>query len=271
LIEEEIGKQSSTLAAVKERQAIFRVLQVDLSYFFRTKWLVATLVALNISDMLVAGLVYTNMMQLNYFYFFMPGVIVSGMFAAALDVGRRVNLGLNEGVTQYYLSLPISLNGLALAHIISAGLGGTIYGSILLGVGLIFVPKLISPFTLLIIPLFFIVSTGLGGIAAILNLVSKGGDRYWVFAQGVQMVILGLSTVFYPISYIAEVFPKWIASGIIFNPLSEVADSLRNIIYSQALTLGDFALVFASSAILFLVGLVCYRYVFQKVWEVGKL
>ena len=72
---------------------MLRVLRVDLSYFFRTKWLIATLITLNISDMLVAGLTYNNMMSINYFVFFAPGVVVAGMFAAALDVGRRVYLG----------------------------------------------------------------------------------------------------------------------------------------------------------------------------------
>ncbi len=257
--------------SLTERQAMLRVLQVDLSYFFRTKWLIATLVALNISDMLVAGLVYTNMMNLNYFYFFAPGVIVSGMFAAALDVGRRVNLSLSEGVAQYYLSLPLSLDGLAFAHIISAGLGGTIYGSMLIAVAVVVIPQLASPITLAIIPIIFIVSTGLGGMAAILNLVSKGGDRYWVFAEGVQMVLLGLSTVFYPIQLIASFFPPIVTQAILLNPLSQVADALRNVVFSEPVSLSSFGLLFATCLVLFLVGLTCYRYVFKKVWEVGKL
>jgi hypothetical protein len=264
-------REETAVVPILERKAIFRVLQVDLSYFFRTKWLIGTLVALNISDMLVAGLVYTNMMSINYFYFFVPGVIVSGMFAAALDVGRRVNLGLNEGVSQYYLSLPISLNGLSIAHIISAGLGGTIYGSILLGVAVIFVPKLASPITLAIIPVFFIVSTGLAGIAAILNLVSKGGDRYWVFAQGVQMIFLGMSTVFYPITTVGAFFPGQVTDAISLNPLSQLTGALRNIVNSEPISPAGFALVFVTSIALLSVGVICYRHVFQKVWEVGKL
>jgi hypothetical protein len=254
-----------------ERRAMFKVLQVDLSYFFRTKWLIATLVALNISDMLVAGLVYSNMMSLNYFYFFAPGVIVSGMFAAALDVGRRVNLSLNEGVAQYYLSLPLSLDGLAFAHLLSAGLGGTIYASILLGVASAIIPSLISPITLAIIPVIFIVSMGLGGIAAVLNLVSKAGDRYWVYAQGVQMVLLGLSTVFYPIQMISSYFPSDVSRAIVLNPLSQVADALRSVVYSIPISLSSIGLVFATSILMFLVGVACYRYVFKKVWELGKL
>lgn len=41
---------------MKQRQRIFRIIIVDVSYFFRTKWLIVTLIALNLSDMLVLGL-----------------------------------------------------------------------------------------------------------------------------------------------------------------------------------------------------------------------
>ena len=256
---------------MSERQSVYRVLQVDLSYFFRTKWLLATLVALSMSDMLVAGLVYTRMMSFDYFVFFVPGVIVAGMFSAALDVGRRVHLGLTEGVTQYYLSLPVSFGGLAWAHMLSAGLGGTIYGSLLLGAAVAMVPKLATPATLEIIPLLFVASMGLGGITAVLNLFSKGGDRYWVFAEGLQVLILGLSTVFYPISYVSSLFPA-ITSVVALNPLSQIADALRSVASSNSsLSPSSLGLVVGTSSVLFLIGLVCYRYVFREVWVSGRV
>jgi ABC-type polysaccharide/polyol phosphate export permease len=255
-----------------QAQAIERVLQVDLSYFFRTKWLVATLVTLNLSDMLIAGLVYTNMMSFDYLVFFAPGVVVAGMFAAALDVGRRVYLGLSEGVTQYYLSLPMSLDGLAWAHILSAGLGGTIYGSILLGVAVLVVPKLASVLSLALIPFMFVVSMGLGGITAVLNLFTKGGDRYWVYADGVQVVLLGLSTVFYPVSAIESFLPASLVVIVHFNPLSQLANAFRDIVFSPS-SLGPivFGEMLGTSLILLFAGVVCYRHVFERVWEEGKV
>jgi ABC-type polysaccharide/polyol phosphate export permease len=246
------------------------VLRVDLSYFFRTKWLIATLVTLNLSDMLIAGLVYTNMMSINYLAFYAPGVVVAGMFAAALDVGRRVYLGLTEGVTQYYLSLPLSLNSLAWAHILSAGLGGMIYGSILLAVATIVVPHLASPWTIALIPFLFVVSMGLGGITAVLNLFSKGGDRYWIYAEGVQITLLGLSTVFYPAAVITSALPSRVSSIVNYNPLSQVANAFRDVAAGSPLTLSIFAVMIGTSLVLLLTGVVCYRHVFAKVWENGK-
>ena len=245
---------------------------MDLSYFFRTKWLIATLVALNLSDMFVVGLIYSNMMTINYFVFFAPGVVVAAMFAAALDVGRRVYLGLTEGVTQYYLSLPIGIDSLTWAHLISAGLGGTIYGGIILAFALLFVRQLATPAVLLFLPLMFLLSMGLGGITAVLNLFSKGGDRYWVFAEGVQTALLGLSTVFYPLSTMQAVLPASVVSVVTVNPLSQAVGALRDAatpgyVFTEAQVLG----VVATSVLLMAVGAICYRHVFAAVRESGKV
>jgi ABC-type polysaccharide/polyol phosphate export permease len=251
---------------------MLNVLRVDLSYFFRTKWLIATLVALNLADMLVVGLIYTNMMSFDYFVFFAPGVVVSAMFAAALDVGRRVYLGLTEGVTQYYLSLPISLEALTWAHLLSAGFGGTIYGGIILLFAVVAVPQLATPAVLFFVPIMFVLSMGLGGITAVLNLFSKGGDRYWVFAEGVQTALLGLSTVFYPPQTMSAVLPGEVFSAVMANPLSQAVNALRDAIFSGSpMPLSSAGEVVVTSALLMLVGALSYGHVFSKVREDGKV
>ena len=79
----------------------------------------AVLLSLNLSDMLVVALVYNEMMTIDYFTYFVPAVIIMGLFAASLDTGRRIWLALREGVIQYELSLPISTHGLVLAYLIA--------------------------------------------------------------------------------------------------------------------------------------------------------
>ena len=250
---------------------LLRVTRVDLSYFFRTKWLILTLITLNLSDMLVVGLIYSNMMSFDYFIFFVPGVVIAGMFAAALDVGRRVHLGLSEGVSQYYLSLPLSVNAIAMAHILSAGLGGIIFSGTLLLVALVFVPKLISLSTLLMMPFMFLVSMGLGGIAAVINLFSGGGERFWAFAEGVQMAFLGLSTVFYPLSAVEKVMPFYINTIVIYNPLSQIADALRTSLAVQPITASSLILIAITSFFMLALGFLCYRHVFSKLRVQGKV
>ncbi len=252
---------------------MLQITRVDLSYFFRTKWLLATLVALNVTDMLVVGIVYRGMMGgFNYFTFFAPGVIVTGLFFASFDVGRRVHLGLTEGVSQYYLTLPVSLNGLVAAHLLSAGLGGLIYAGILTLVAAVFLPQLVSVSTLVLIPYMFFLSMGLAGIAAVINLFSKAGERYWVVTEGVQTTLVALSTIAYPISIIGSYFPPVLVSVVELNPLSQGAEALRSVVYGASSS-GAFNLLalFGTSMALLVVGVLSYRRVFTTLREVGKI
>ncbi len=252
---------------------MLRITFVDLSYFFRTKWLIGTLVALNITDMLVVGLVYKGMItSINYFNFYAPGVIVTGLFFASFDVGRRVHLGLTEGVSQYYLTLPVSLNEVVMAHLISAGLGGAIYAGILTAVASAFLPQLVTVSTLLLIPFMFILAMGLAGIAAVLNLFSKAGDRYWVFADGLQTVLVSLSTIAYPLSTVKSYLPPALVTFVEYNPLSQGAEALRAVIngYTSSPVFNLPALLLTSLALL-AVGVVSYRHVFIELRDLGKL
>ncbi len=251
---------------------MLRITLVDLSYFFRTKWLIGTLVALNITDMLVVGLIYKGMMSINYFNFYAPGVIVTGLFFASFDVGRRVHLGLTEGVSQYYLTLPVSLNEVVMAHLISAGLGGAIYAGILTVVAAAFLPQLITLSTLLLVPFMFVLAMGLAGIAAVLNLFSKGGDRYWVFADGLQTTLVSLSTIAYPLTIVSSYLPPAVVTFVEYNPLSQGAEALRTVINgSSSSTVFNLPALLLTSLVLLAVGVLSYRHVFTELRDVGKL
>ncbi|HEX4920362.1 MAG TPA: hypothetical protein VFV92_06430, partial [Candidatus Bathyarchaeia archaeon] len=113
------------------------VARTDFSYFFRTKWLMAVLISLNVSDMLVYALVISKIVNPSYFTFLVPGIVTVGLFSAATDTGRRIWLALREGVAQYYMTLPLRTSGLVLAYIMSGGLGGVVYSSTLLIIGLV--------------------------------------------------------------------------------------------------------------------------------------
>jgi len=252
---------------------MLQITRVDLSYFFRTKWLVATLIGLNITDMLVIGIVYKGMITaVNYFQFYAPGVIIAGLFFASFDVGRRVHLGLTEGVSQYYLTLPVSLNGVVWAHLLSAGLGGAIYAGILTVIAAALIPQLFSLSTLALIPFMFILSMGLAGIAAVLNLFSKTGDRYFVFADGIQTAMVSMSTIAYPVSVIGTYFPSSVVTLIQLNPLSQGAEALRAVINGGPATSAfNLPTLLFTSLVLLVAGVVSYRHVFTKLRDVGKI
>jgi len=78
--------------------------------------------------------------------------------------------------------------------------------------------------------------------------------------------------VFYPIQVIGSLFSPDATQAILANPLSQVSDALRQVISTQSfLSIGSFGEVIGTSLILMFVGFICYRHVFAKVWELGKL
>ena len=151
----------------------------------------AILLSLNISDMLVVALVYSHGMIntsiiTNYFQFFVPSVVIMGLFAAALDTGRRIWLAIREGVVQYYLSLPISLEGIVAAYMLAGGLAAVVYSSALLFVmipvqalGLIAIPIQAISNTLILLPFLFVLAMGLSGIAATLAALASTHGEYF--------------------------------------------------------------------------------------------
>ena len=118
----------------------------------------------------------------------------------------------------------------------------------------------------------FLLSMGLAGIAAAINLFSKAGERYWVFADGIQTALVGLSTVAYPIATVASFLPAWLVSVIELNPLSQGAEALRTVLNgAPSSAVFNLTALSATSLVLLVLGVVCYRHVFAHLRDVGKI
>jgi ABC-type polysaccharide/polyol phosphate export permease len=211
-----------------EVQRILRVARNDFSYFFRTKWLMAVLLSLNLSDMLVVGMVYGKLMSFDYFQFFVPAVVVMGLFAAALDTGRRIWLAFREGVIHYYLSLPISTHGLVIAYLIAGGLSALIYSSSLLVIALLVLPAQAIFNILALLPFLYVLAMGLAGLAAsFAALASTHGEFYWAYMEILQASLLIFSTVYYPKATLNQFLPSFLVEIASANPLSLAAEAIR--------------------------------------------
>ncbi len=240
---------------------LVRVARADFSYFFRTKWLMAILLTLSLSDMLVTALVYGKIVSgLDYFRYLVPGIIVVGLFSAATDTGRRVWLALRDGMVQYYMTLPLNTSGLVVANIISGGLGGLVYSGLLLLIA-----------SIVILPFLFVLSTGIAGLAAFFASVSRRGEIYWVYAQALQVSMVTISTVFYPASTVRQVLPGPIATVAEYNPLSLAAGLLRSSAFgSSPLDTNALGNLVATSLPLAAVGAIAYWFILRVIRANGK-
>jgi ABC-type polysaccharide/polyol phosphate export permease len=233
----------------------------------------AVLLSLNLSDMLVVALVYKKMMNIDYVQHFVPAVVVMGLFAASLDTGRRIWLAFREGVIQYELSLPISTNGIVIAYLLAGGLAAMVYSSSLMLIALLVLPAQAIWSAVMLLPFLFVLATGLAGISATFAaLASTRGEFFFAYQQIVQVGLLTLSTVPYPIDTVQKVFPPFLATIVSANPLSQAADALRNFTFS-GIPIEPSALlgILLSSIPFTIVGAVAYSTALHMLRVKGKL
>jgi ABC-type polysaccharide/polyol phosphate export permease len=256
-----------------ELSRILRLARNDFSYFFRTKWLMAILLSLHLSDMLVVALVYGRLMSFEYFKFFVPAVVIMGLFAAALDTGRRIWLAFREGVIHYYLSLPISIQGVVVAYLLAGGAAAVVYSTSLLLIALIVLPAHAILNTFILLPFLFILAMGLAGIAAALAaLASTHGEYFFAYQQVVQLLLLTFSTVFYPMEYIEKYLPPFLTNLVAANPLSLAAEAMRQYTFAGHPVDPFFLLsILLTSIPLTVIGAVAYLGTLYMVQVKGKL
>ncbi|MEM4704547.1 MAG: hypothetical protein QXJ02_05715, partial [Candidatus Bathyarchaeia archaeon] len=73
-----------------------------------------------------------------------------------------------------------------------------------------------------------ILAMGLAGISASLAaLASTHGEYFFAYQSIVQMLLLTLSTVYYPMEYVASYLPTPLLSVVSANPLSLAAQAMR--------------------------------------------
>ncbi|UCH31984.1 MAG: ABC transporter permease [Candidatus Bathyarchaeota archaeon] len=258
---------------MSEIRVILALARNDFSYFFRTKWLMAILLSLNLSDMLVVALVYKKMMTFDYFSYFVPAVIIMGLFAASLDTGRRIWLALREGVIQYELSLPVSTPGIVLAYLLAGGAAALVYASSLMAIALIVLPVGAIWSALMLLPFLFVLAMGLAGIAATLSAIaSTHGEFFFAFQNIVQTVLLIFSTVYYPIEVIQNFLPSFLVVVAEANPLSLAAEALRQYTFAGVSIELSFLMKILLSSIPFaIVGAFAYLGALRKLQVEGKL
>lgn len=252
---------------------ILRLARSDFSYFFRTKWLMAVLLSLNLSDMLIVALVYKQLIStFNYFQFFVPAIIIMGLFVAALDTGRRIWLAIREGVTQYYLALPISTQGIVVAYLLAGGLTAMVYSASLLLVALVILPVAAVWNALILLPFLFFLAMGLAGISATLAaLASTHGEYFFAYQQVVQILLLTMSTVYYPIQVVKSYLPTFLTSIVSANPLSLAAEAMRDAFLGHSVQLSSLLNILLASLPFTIVGAAAYFIALRRIQAKGKL
>jgi ABC-2 type transport system permease protein len=227
-------------------------------------WLVG-LIAMNLADLFITAVVYNkvlnpNLAIKNYFNFFAPGLVVTGLFASAFMIGREINMERRREVHHYMLCLPMKRTELAVGRVLSGGMRGMIYMSPLLATCLFFVGLPTLPQFFVILGLLFLTAIGISGLSIAIAVSTSSLEKF-VTARGlVYYALFFCSSVFYPLSLIQQLgqagkFPSILVLFAEINPLSSTSDTIRSFLlgspqfsYYSILNVVVFSAVFTVSA-----------------------
>jgi len=220
-------------------KAILHVIEYDFRNFFRYRWFIAGLIAMNLADLFISAIVFTQMTSIiNYFEFFAPGLAVVGLFASAFMIGREINMEVRREIHHYMLSLPMTRTELAVGRVLAGGLRGMLYMSPLLITNFIVLRFPTLPQLLLILLTLLLLAIGISGVSITIAVSTTSFEKF-VTARGVVYYMLFFcSSVFYPLSVIQVLAQKGLSPLVTFaqiNPLTNGSDMIRSFLLDPAM------------------------------------
>ena len=239
---------------------ILHVIEYDFRNFFRFRWFIIALLAMNLADLFISAIVFSQMTQgvVDYFRFFAPGLAVIGLFASAFMIGREINMEVRREIHHYLLSLPMTRTELAIGRVLAGGLRGMLYMTPLLitNFALLGFPTL--PELLVILLALFLLAVGISGVSISIAVSTTSFEKF-VTARGVVYYMLFFcSSVFYPMAIIQTLETRGLAPLVRFaeiNPLTNGSDLIRSFLLGSPafsplmlLDVAAFCAIFAFSA-----------------------
>jgi len=222
-------------------KAIIHVIEHDFRNFFRYRWFIIGLIAMNLADLFISAIVFTEMTRgvVDYFRFFAPGLVVIGLFASAFMIGREINMEVRREIHHYMLSLPMTRTELAVGRVLAGGLRGMLYMTPLLITTFIVLHRFPTlPQLSLILLTLLLLAIGISGVSISIAVSTTSFEKF-VTARGVVYYMLFFcSSVFYPLSVIQVLATKGLWPLVTFaqvNPLTNGSDLIRSFLLDNYL------------------------------------
>lgn len=207
----------------------------DLQRFWKYRWWLAGLVAMNLADLFIFALVFRGIIRReivpDYFYFLAPGIASIAAFAAAFTIGREVMMELRRGFHHYLLSLPMPRVHLILGRILGGVVRGVVYQTPFLAL-LILLTNTVNPAIALAFIVTIMVSASMSSLSIALSTAVKSLEMQATIRSVTYFAIFFLSNVFYPENVLKTRFPEPIYTIIVNNPIS-IATSIYRIIFTH--------------------------------------
>lgn len=175
-------------------------------------------------QIIIFGLAISLLVEVgDYFRYYAAGIYVATLYSTAIFVAFDISEEAEHGVIDYLLSLPIHRRTLEIGRALGGGIRSIIatlppliFTLVLLGVGniIILIEAAIG---------LFLLSFGVAGLGITIVSILKSGDKTDILLGAMDALIIRLSTIFYPRTFMPEAY----ASLASFNPLTYASDLFR--------------------------------------------
>jgi len=171
----------------------------------------------------------------GYYEFYLFGAYTALLFSISMFRGYEIAEEFEEGIIEYHLSLPIRRRILAIGRTIGGGVASFIY-TLPMMVFILLILRIADPIAIAVAILSALAfSIGVVGLAINIVFGLKSGDRTDILFGVVDALLVRLSTIFYPLPFLAY-FPAYFYAAML-NPLTSIADFLRALFLFEDLKL----------------------------------
>ncbi len=229
-LQEQLYWEGERRCSIITSRGIIAIIERDIKKMSRYKFFLAMRTISFIVHVLIFGVTASAIVNYPYFYkFYLLGVYSSILFSMSTYMGYDVIDEAQDGLFDYYLSLPISRRELIIGKTIGSGLTALSYSlpmliiiSLLIGIN--------SPDrVLLAVFSASLFALGVSGFMISITLAIKSADIADIAFGVVSTLLIRLSTIYYPLA----VMPTYYRVLAELNPITHLADFLRFVILGE--------------------------------------
>ena len=215
---------------MKETTGLLSVVERDLRMFLQYKFLMVMRAIWFVAQISFFGIIVSRLvvapLEDIYFQYYVAGIIIMMLYSTSVFIGYDIFEEAEHGVFEYLLSLPVSRRELVLGRSIGGGIRSFIFVGPLLVIALTVI-GIANPLNLLIaLSALFLFAFGASGMSISIAVALKSGDRFDILMGILDALIIRLSTVMYPQTFIQDASQIYAALAR-FNPVTFASDLFR--------------------------------------------
>lgn len=169
----------------------------------------------------------------DYYYFYLLGIYTSLLYSTSISRGYIIAEEFDDGIVEYHLSLPVRRSVFAIGRVIGCAVSSILFTFPMMVLIFLIIGILDLKLILLSTLSAVLFSTGVVSFVLLLVFGIKSTDLTDILIGAIDALLIRLSTVFYPLSFIMAtgIAPYYYVA--LANPITHFSDFLRILVFPE--------------------------------------